>query len=87
MGIFVRRWTRVTISIEGEGLPEALRFRIDPRRHVEFAGSGEIEMEKGRLVWRLPRGGGKLRYDVRIDHDRNGPGKDAAIRLPWIEKS
>lgn len=74
---------RVTITLEGEGLPEALRFRIDTRRHVEFTGDGEIDMEKGRLVWRVPGSGGKLRYDVNIDHDRDGPGKDAAITDRW----
>lgn len=74
---------RVTIAIEGEDLPGALRFRIDPRRHVDFTGDGEIGMEKGRLVWRMPKTGGKLRYDVRIDHDRNGPGKDAAMTDRW----
>lgn len=72
---------RVTITFEGEGLPEALRFRIDPRRHIDF--TGDTEMEKGRLVWRVPKSGGKLRYDVVIDHDRNGPGKDAAITDKW----
>lgn len=74
---------RVTIRIEGQGLPEALRLRVDPLRHAEFTGSGEIDMEKGRLVWRLPKSGGRLRYDVKIDHDRNGPGKDAAITDRW----
>lgn len=74
---------RVTLAVEGEGLPTALRFRIDPLRHVEFTGDGETEMEKGRLVWNVPNSGGKLRYDVVIDHDRNGPGKDAAITERW----
>ncbi len=74
---------RVTIALEGDGLPEALRFRIDPRRQIDFTGDGESEMEKGRLVWRIPASGGKLRYDVVIDHDRNGPGKDAAITDRW----
>ncbi|MDG2304827.1 MAG: hypothetical protein P8R42_09255 [Candidatus Binatia bacterium] len=74
---------RITIALDGQGLPSILRFRIDPRRHVDFTGTGEIEMEKGRLVWRVPKSGGKLRYNVRIDHDRNGPGKDAAITDSW----
>lgn len=72
---------RITITIEGEGLPEALRFRIDPRRQIDFAGP--TEMDKGRLVWRIPSRGGKLRYDVVIDNDRDGPGKDAAITERW----
>lgn len=74
---------RVTIALEGDHLPDALRFRVDPRRHVDFASAAETEMEKGRLVWRVPKQGGKLRYDVVIDHDRNGPGKDAAITERW----
>lgn len=74
---------RVTIHLEGEGLPNALRLRIDPLRHMDFTGDGETEMEKGRLVWTVPPSGGKLRYDVKIDHDRNGPGKDAAMTDTW----
>ena len=74
---------RVTIHLDGDGLPEALRFRVDTRRHKDFTGDGEIDMEKGRLVWRVPSEGGKLRYEVIIDHDRDGPGKDAAITDRW----
>ncbi len=74
---------RVTITLDGEGLPNWLRFRIDPRRHLGFTGDGDTEMEKGLLVWRVPKSGGKLRYDVRIDHDRSGPGKDAAVTDGW----
>jgi len=74
---------RMTIALEGQGHPDVVRFRIDPRRHLEFTGDGDIEMEKGVLVWRIPKAGGSIHYDVRIDHDRNGPGMDAAMTESW----
>ena len=74
---------RVEIDISETGPLRSLRLRIDPRRHINFRGTGTFEMDKGRMVWTPPTGGGKLGYDVRIDHDRDGPGKDAAMNEHW----
>jgi predicted metalloprotease with PDZ domain len=74
---------RVSIALGGPSLPESLRLRIDPTRHLAFDGDGTTSMVRGRLVWEIPPGGGSLRYEVRIDHDRAGPGQDAAITERW----
>ena len=78
-----RGLARVSIRVDGPHLPDALRLRIDPLRQVNFSSEGKTSMSRGRLVWNPPRSGGSLHYDVRLEHDRDGPGKDAELTSSW----
>lgn len=60
-----------------------IRFAIDPDRHLGFEGKGEIEIEADKVRWVPPKGGGKLRYDFRIDHLRDERSYDARISDAW----
>lgn len=59
-------------------------FRIDPERHLDFAGDGELEVKAGRVSWRPPASGGTLSYTFRIDRVRGGQERyDARITSTW----
>src|SRR5690606_30629948 len=61
----------------GSGV-EWLRFRLpDPSRYAGFRAEGGLERLAADLVlWRPPAGGGRLRYQLRIDHLRpDGQGR------------
>ncbi len=58
------------------------RFRLDGERWTGFSGDGEILERDGLLIWRPPEAGGRLRWDVRLDHSREG-GFDARLAADW----
>lgn len=60
-----------------------IRLRIDPERHLDFSGDGELEMGEGTLLWTPPRTGGRLRYVFRIDHLRTASSYDARCADNW----
>lgn len=64
-----------------------LRFRVDPERHVAFHGDGQVAVEQRdaeeSVLWTPPRGGGVLRFAVRIDHLRDESSYDARIARDW----
>lgn len=76
------------VSIRSSG-PNAwtlysVRLRIDPERHFDFRGDGEIEtLEDGKILWKPPREGGALRYAFRIDHLRDPQSYDARCAETW----
>jgi hypothetical protein len=47
-----------------------------------FSGDGDIEHKQGRLIWQVPANGGKLQYQVKINH-RKGDAHDARITDTW----
>ncbi len=47
-----------------------------------FQGDGTIEQQEGRLLWTVPANGGKLEYQVKIDH-RKGDAYDARMTDSW----
>lgn len=47
------------------------------------SGDGDISHDNDRLIWKLPATGGRLRWFVRIDHQRNGGAFDAHIDTTW----
>jgi hypothetical protein len=74
----------VSIQVQDPAdLLSAIDFRIDPERHVEFAGDGTVEVVGDRVQWQPPRRGGKLRYRFRIDHLRDERSYDARVRDSW----
>jgi hypothetical protein len=76
-----------------------LRFRADPERQVAFRGDGKIESvaepatppdARARdangaelVTWTPPRGGGVLRWAVRVDHLRDESSYDARATRDW----
>jgi hypothetical protein len=49
----------------------------------DVSGDGDISHDNDRLIWKLPRAGGRLRWFVLIDHQRNGGAFDAHIDTTW----
>ena len=77
---------RVSIRIgAGAGLVDWIDFAIDPDRHIDFAGDGEIvpSADGRRVHWTPPRSGGELRYLFRVDHLRDERSYDARITMSW----
>jgi hypothetical protein len=60
-----------------------IRFEIDPARHVDFRGDGEIRIEGKSVQWTPPRLGGTLRYKFRIDALRDERSYDARCSENW----
>jgi hypothetical protein len=60
-----------------------LRFSIDPERHSDFRGDGDISESEGKLTWQPPRKGGTLTYNVRISHKRRSGAYDARMTKDW----
>jgi len=71
----------LTIS-QSDGEMELLDFSAPADRFSDFSGDGEIARSGKRLVWKVPRKGGRLDYRVRIDHQRNGV-YDARMTSDW----
>ncbi|MGH0035446.1 MAG: hypothetical protein ACQGVK_10530 [Myxococcota bacterium] len=60
-----------------------LRFRVDPERHLEFSGDGELTNAGEYVTWVPPEGGGELSYVFRIDHFRDMRSYDARCAATW----
>ena len=60
-----------------------LRFRIDPDRHSNFDGDGEIDVTDREVVWNPPERGGTLHYEVVITQKRRNGAFDARVTNDW----
>lgn len=60
-----------------------LRFSIDPERHLEFKGDGEVTATEEAVTWIPPSEGGELSYVFRIDHLRDARSYDARCAATW----
>ena len=60
-----------------------IRFEIDPKRHVDWKGDGEIRVEGNHVKWTPPKLGGTLRYTFRIDKLRDAQSYDARCSENW----
>lgn len=60
-----------------------LTFLIDPARHMEFKGPGEVKHLGDRVEWWPPAEGGRLEYLFRIDHLRDARRYDARCAENW----
>ena len=67
-----------TVGVGAKALRE-LNLAIDPERHFEFKGDGEVTVEDDTVTWKPPIDGGSLRYGFRIDDIRRNGGYDARI--------
>ncbi len=75
---------RVSIQL-GDGAQQLrrIRFKIDPERHRDFEGSGEVAVEGSEVEWTPPSVGGSLRYRFRIDHLRDRRSYDSRCAANW----
>jgi hypothetical protein len=72
----------IRVEQESRRLRE-LRFSVDPDRHSNFTGDGEIIESEGELIWKPPRKGGTLSYSVRISQQRRSGAFDARMTDKW----
>ncbi len=78
------RAVRVRLILgENASAVEWIRFRIDPERHRDFEGDGEIRLSEGHVEWHPPDAGGTLRYSFAIDHLRDERSYDARCAKQW----
>ncbi len=68
----------IRVEQESRRLRE-LRFTVDPERHSNFTGDGDIIESEGELIWKPPRKGGTLSYSVRISQQRQSGAYDARM--------
>lgn len=74
-----------TASIEisqASSLVRVIDLAMPAARFSNFSGDGNTEYQQGRLIWTVPASGGKLQYQVKIDH-RRGDAYDARITDSW----
>lgn len=60
-----------------------LVFHIDPTRHLQVQGTGNVQVDKEYVTWSPPVDGGKLEYVFRIDHLRDERRYDAKSAENW----
>lgn len=78
------RAARVTLGLgDSGGAVKSLRLRIDPARHTDFRGDGQVSESEEDLLWEPPAGGGSLHYVVHLDHLRDGRSYDARCARRW----
>ena len=67
--------------------PQALLYELRLRAPVEqfsaFTGDGLIRRDNDVVVWQPPPDGGRLAYEVAIDHKRNSGAYDALVTDDW----
>jgi len=68
---------------QGAELVRWIRFRIDPERHYDFSGDGEVVGGADFVEWRPAERGDSLRYTVRVDHLRDSASYDARLAPQW----
>ena len=76
----------VTVELElrqSRSLLRQVRFRAPENRFSGFSGDGAVERDGETLVWSPPERGGKLSWQVRVPHRRNGKGYDAWLGENW----
>jgi hypothetical protein len=52
-------------------------------RLSDVEGDGEVSIENGRVTWRPPEEGGRLRWFARIGHERDAGEYDAYLAADW----
>lgn len=73
-----------TITLtQPESLLRELRFRAPAEQFGQFDGDGNIQRHDDIVVWHPPASGGKVHYNVAIDHERQAGGFDALVTDDW----
>ncbi|MGH0031084.1 MAG: hypothetical protein ACQGVC_14915 [Myxococcota bacterium] len=78
------RAARVVIRLGANAhLVRELTLRIDPQRHFDFRGDGEVTVVDDSVHWKPPEAGGQLRYTFLVDHLRDDRSYDARCTKTW----
>ncbi len=79
-----RKGARVTLAaMPDEGRLKVLDFYMPATRYIDIRGDGRITRNGDRVVWVIPRKGGKLSFLHLIDHRRESGAYDARITANW----
>jgi hypothetical protein len=73
----------ITLDTRAKDNIWSMRFHIDPERHAEFQGDGEIEISGAYVTWEPPQTGGKLSFRVPVSHSRPSGRFDARMTEDW----
>jgi hypothetical protein len=73
---------RVRVS-QSDSLLREIGFSIDPERYFDFHSDEGLEVSDDQVTWFVPKGGGELRYTVRVDHLRDPARYDARCTTRW----
>ncbi|MCJ7557016.1 MAG: hypothetical protein MUP90_08900, partial [Gammaproteobacteria bacterium] len=60
-----------------------VRFSIDPGRHHDFAGDGQVTLDGETVTWVPPKKGGSFTYTVNLNHQRKSGAFDSKIESRW----
>ncbi|HYY17001.1 MAG TPA: hypothetical protein VE965_10235, partial [Gammaproteobacteria bacterium] len=75
---------RISIELKQEAaFVRAIKLSIDPERHRNFGGDGEIEKTPEGIRWLPPKDGGRLHYTFRVDHRRDNQSYDSRLTDRW----
>jgi hypothetical protein len=75
---------RISIELKQEAaFVRAIKLSIDPERHRNFGGDGEIEKIPEGIRWLPPKNGGRLNYTFRVDHRRDNQSYDSRLTERW----
>jgi hypothetical protein len=74
----------VTMTVEQtRGQFRELAFQLGNTRASDFVGDGELLVGEDQVRWLPGRTGGKLRWRVAVQHQRDGGGFDAWLGADW----
>ena len=70
--------------LPAKGRIKELDLKMPAARYSKIEGDGTIARNGDRIVWNVPKTGGRLRYDVKIDHQRENGAYDARMTADWV---
>ncbi|WP_237056210.1 hypothetical protein [Microbulbifer sediminum] len=73
----------VEIQLKGESLPRKLVLHLDPERHLDLEGEGELEVNGDEAVWHPQAKSASLRYQFKINEQKGSGSFDSRITDKW----
>ncbi len=69
--------------VQPQPMLKRLRLHAPVDRYSDFSGDGAVRRTGDELTWTLPARGGRLHYQVTINHRRDAMGYDALVGSDW----
>jgi hypothetical protein len=85
-GTFVPQAGHVDMQIDvgqARGQLRELNLRAPTSHYSGFSGPGKVVRRDSRVVWRVPRAGGTLQYQVAVNNQRTNGNFDARMTADW----